>query len=498
MECGLPPQLTLAWGLGWLSVGVAIGIGVFVRGATRIWQPRESNRIPNTLIAIAAFLTIGSMVVAVFSLLGMPVFSKVALHIVKAGTAIVLAIGLWQARTEIADRIVDAWVTAHTEWTRIWLLRLVSWATGLSVLALLGAALAESVGEGGVFQTLTHHTVLTWVLIVTAAETIRWVRFGMIQLSQLLGNNDLLKPLYRWVDGLLRVSLALTAMGIGLEIWGLPVVTIASQHAPLLWKGVVVANIVLCTTIGRHFLIYFADHLQNETRQRVAAQTGHPGEAEKRLGTVHKMAKQMINIVVFTIGGLTLASALGLDIKPLLGGVGIFGVAIGLGAQGFFKDLIAGLSLILENRIRIDDVVIINGTTGTVTQINLRTIILRSLDGTVHVFSNGSVASLSNMTHEYAYAVNEVGVAYDANLDQVFAILHEIGAEMMANPDLKPLILEPIDVLGVDRLAEFSVIVKTRMKTVPSEKWNVGRELNKRIATRFHERNIDIPLRGVV
>ncbi len=169
------------------------------------------------------------------------------------------------------------------------------------------------------------------------------------------------------------------------------------------------------------------------------------------------------------------------------------GVALGFGAQSIVKDVISGFFLLIENQIRVNDVCVLNGTGGLVEEINLRTTVLRSLDGVVHIFPNGSITSISNMTREFSFYVFDVGVAYKEDTDKVSQVLRDIGAEMQADEEFADSILEPLEIMGVDKFADSAVIVKARIKTQPIRQWAVGREMNRRIKKRFDELGIEIP-----
>src|SRR5438477_90545 len=143
-----------------------------------------------------------------------------------------------------------------------------------------------------------------------------------------------------------------------------------------------------------------------------------------------------------------------LYIQPRLAGLGVAGLALGLGAQALIKDWLGGLLVLLEDQIRIGDAVTINGISGAVEEINLRTTVLRGENGAVHIIANGLITAISNMTREYAYYVFEAMLAHSANIDRALEILTQVGVEL-ANDDLfQPLILAPMEVMGVDRLAE--------------------------------------------
>jgi small conductance mechanosensitive channel len=217
-------------------------------------------------------------------------------------------------------------------------------------------------------------------------------------------------------------------------------------------------------------------------------------ERAKRARTLGGVAHKAVTAVVVLIAALMILRELRLDILPLLTGAGIAGVALGFGAQTLVRDLIAGFFIILENQIRVGDVVSLDGASGMVEAINLRTIVLRDFDGTVHIVPAGSVTRIANKTMDYAYAVLDVPVAYEEDVDRVVALLREIGRGLAADPQWQPFVLGELEVFGVEAFADWQVLIRTRMKTVPLKQWDVGRELRRRIKKRFEAEGIAIPL----
>jgi small-conductance mechanosensitive channel len=157
------------------------------------------------------------------------------------------------------------------------------------------------------------------------------------------------------------------------------------------------------------------------------------------------------------------------------------------------RDVISGFFLILEDQVRVGDVAAINGVAGSVEALNLRTIVLRDGEGTVHVFPNGAIQTLANRSKDFSYYVIDLGISYREDPDRVTAVLREIGAEMQADPLYAPWILEPLEVQGVDSFGDWSMILKMRIKTVPLKQWDVGREFRKRLRRRFEQEGIQIP-----
>jgi len=217
------------------------------------------------------------------------------------------------------------------------------------------------------------------------------------------------------------------------------------------------------------------------------------GELEKRAVTLGAIFRKTATVCIWLLALVMCLKEAGFDIGPILAGAGVVGLAVGFGAQNLVRDVLSGLFLLMENQIRINDVVLINGTGGLVEQINLRTTVLRGLDGTVHIFPNGTIQTLANMTREYSYYVFDMGVAYKEDTDHVVEVMQDVAARLMAEEKYKPLILEPLEILGVDRFADSAVIIKARIKTLPVQQWTVGREMNRRLKKRFDELGIEIP-----
>lgn len=216
-------------------------------------------------------------------------------------------------------------------------------------------------------------------------------------------------------------------------------------------------------------------------------------EMEKRAATLSGILQKAVVIVIWLLAIVMALKESGFDIGPILAGAGVLGLAVGFGAQHLVADLFAGLFILLENQVRVNDVAIINGTGGLVEQINLRTIVLRGQDGAVHVFPNGTITTLSNMTHEYSYYVFNIGVAYKEDTDRVIEVIKEIADELMKEEKYKPLILAPLEVMGVDKFGDSAVSILARFKTLPIQQWTVGREMNRRIKKKFDELSIEMP-----
>ena len=213
----------------------------------------------------------------------------------------------------------------------------------------------------------------------------------------------------------------------------------------------------------------------------------------KRAHTLTHIVRDVARVVIFFVGTMMILSESGVDLKPLLAAAGLGGLAIGFGAQSLVKDLISGFFILLENSVRVGDVVEVGGVGGFVEAVELRTIRLRDLSGNVHVVPNGIVDKVKNMTKEYSFYLFDIGVAYREDVDEVMGVLQEIAEEVRRDPRFADDILEPLEMLGVDQFADSAVIIKCRIKTLPIKQWRVGREMNRRIKKTFDAKGIEIP-----
>jgi small conductance mechanosensitive channel len=218
-----------------------------------------------------------------------------------------------------------------------------------------------------------------------------------------------------------------------------------------------------------------------------------PQEVEKRITTLVAISYGFIKIILWGTLAMIVLQKFGVDIAPILAGAGIVGLAIGFGAQELVRDFISGFFIILENQIRTGDVAIINGTGGLVEKIEFRTVTLRDFSGIVHIFQNGKINSISNMTKDWSAMVFDIGVAYKENPETVMGIMKKVGDDLFQDPEFKDKIMEPIEIFGLDQFADSALIIKARIITKPIQQWTIGREYRKRLKFAFDQNKIEIP-----
>jgi small conductance mechanosensitive channel len=182
-----------------------------------------------------------------------------------------------------------------------------------------------------------------------------------------------------------------------------------------------------------------------------------------------------------------------IDYAPFLVAAGGVSLAVGFGAQSLVKDVVTGFFLLMEEQFALGDYVEINGKTGTVEKISLRTIKFRSLDGTLNIIPNGSIANVSNKTYQWSRAVVKVGVSYQQQPEKVLAVLKEACREIKVDPAWEDILIEEPTPQGIISFGESAVDFRVLAKTRPGDQWAVERELHIRIKNAFDRNGIEIP-----
>lgn len=275
-----------------------------------------------------------------------------------------------------------------------------------------------------------------------------------------------------------------------LEGWNAGVISALdtqTQTAVLRSTGTIILVLIVCVVIWELTASGIARALSGTNSD------GTPREASSRTKTLLPLLRRAVLVALVVFGGLIVLSELGIDIAPLLAGAGVVGLAIGFGSQALVRDVITGLFMLIEDTVAVGDVVTAGGHTGVVEDMSIRTIRLRDLEGSVHIIPFGDVTTVVNLTKDFSFALLDVGVAYREDTDRVSEVIKEVADEMQAEEAWSALFLEPIEILGVNALADSAVVIRARIKTPPIKQWGVKREMLRRLKKRFDAENIEIP-----
>jgi small conductance mechanosensitive channel len=260
--------------------------------------------------------------------------------------------------------------------------------------------------------------------------------------------------------------------------------------------GTIILRIVFVLLLGYVGIRFARIGLQQLERVMILASEATDrlsGMAQKRAATLTGILRTIALTAIWAIVIIQLLQQVGLDVAPILAGAGILGLAVGFGAQNLVRDLISGFFIILEDQIRLGDVAVINGTGGLVETITFRTISLRDFAGVVHIFPNGGITSLSNMTKEWSAFVLDMGVGYHEDVDRVVEVMKAVGEDLRQDRQFGLTMIEPIEVVGIENFSDSAVTIRARIKTKPLEQWNIGREYRRRLKKAFDAQGIEIP-----
>lgn len=260
----------------------------------------------------------------------------------------------------------------------------------------------------------------------------------------------------------------------GLKIVAIVVIAVLFN----LFGKMVIEKIVRKTVISDHFLT--------------------PEAEKKREDTLTKVFYGTLRVLVWLVVAMMILSEVGVNIGPLLAAAGIIGLAVGFGGQYIIRDILTGFFIILENQYRVGDMVDLDGTSGVVEDITLRSTVLRDLDGVVHHVPNGEIKKTANKSKDFSRVNLDIGVSYDADLKKVIDVVNRVGDELANDPEFKEKILEPPKFLRVHDLADSSVVIKILGKTKPLCEPDITGELRKRIKITFDQEGIEIPFPQMV
>lgn len=339
------------------------------------------------------------------------------------------------------------------------------------------------------------------ILVKLFRYEVRWLVRRLTRAEQLDPSlHDFIEDLSRSARSAIIIVGLILAIILSLRLLDIPLISprLKAHWQPeeflswLLDHGIRLVLIIAVASLAIKVVHKLITHLALLIRPHDGSQAAEI-ERGKRIQTVSAILHHLSTVLIVIVATLTALSELGVNITPILTSLGVVGVALGFGAQQLVGDLIAGFFHIFENQIRVGDVAIINGVQGQVEEIRLRTTVLRSVDGTVHVFRNGTINTLANMTKDYSYFAMDLPVHYKENTDRVMQMVREVAEDLQRDPKYKPSILNPVEVLGVESFTDAAVIVRFRIKTLPIKQWEVGREFRRRLKLRLDEEGIEIP-----
>jgi len=247
----------------------------------------------------------------------------------------------------------------------------------------------------------------------------------------------------------------------------------------------------LVQIIGIFFLVRVFIEITNLVVDR--SLSDHEGLSQtqrQRQNTFVPIVKNLMGYVIYFFGFVLMLRSLDFNPLPVLAGAGIAGIVLGLGAQPLINDIVSGIFILFEDLYLVGDYIEAGSAQGTVETIQLRTTRVRDPDGQLHIIRNGQLGNVDNYSKGYTFAVVEVGVAYDTDLDHAYRVLAQVGEVIMQESQD---VLEPTLVQGLENFGESDMLIRTLTRVKPGRHRDVTRRLRKLVKDAFDQEGIEIP-----
>jgi small-conductance mechanosensitive channel len=444
-----------------------------------------------------AISVIGYFVISAAHLLGLPVNGQaLAMKLLGLVVAAMVVIFLLQNRKPVADFIrgngktLPGLQVLRNRLADVWHI--------LAVIYVAMSCMVWMFGVAGGFEYVFRSTVLSIVVLTAGALLATGLGRGV---SKAFDITDEVKARFpglelranRYVPALhvfLKIAIwVITGMAV-LQAWGVDVFG---------WLGGPFGRRILSSSFSIALVLFLALVIWETVSsgiERYLNRTGVDGrviERGTRARTLLPLLRNVLMIVLTVMVLLIVLSELGVNIAPLLAGAGVIGLAIGFGSQKLVQDVITGAFILFEDSLSVGDNVKLAGESGVVEAVTIRSIRLRDGSGNIHSIPFSSVTTVTNMTKGYANHTVDIGVGYSADIDKAMEVMREIGVELDQDPKFGGDVLRPVEVLGVEELAESAVIVKIQFRTRPNAQQKVAREFNRRLKLRFDALGIELP-----
>jgi small-conductance mechanosensitive channel len=285
------------------------------------------------------------------------------------------------------------------------------------------------------------------------------------------------------VVGIIAVLVILQGWGIGILAW---------LFGTNIGQRILTAVLTIAITAVVAFMCWEAVNAALDRRVSGLIARGRTARAV-RLNTLLPMLRSTVLVIILVVAGLVMLSAIGVNVTLLLGGLSIFGLAIGFGSQKLVQDVINGLFLLLEDAMQVGDWITVGGISGSVEKLSIRNIRLRGGDGSLNIVPFSSVTTVINTSRDFSYAPINIGVGYKEDVDHVQAVLREIFAGMKAEPEWAVRISGDFELWGLDQFGASALMITGRIKTPAGKQYDVKREFNRRMKMRFDAEGIELP-----
>jgi moderate conductance mechanosensitive channel len=290
----------------------------------------------------------------------------------------------------------------------------------------------------------------------------------------------------------IRALLIIGAAAVLAWGWGVDIVHLAGQDTGFARLAHSVLSAIVILLVAD--VLWHAMKTAIDRKLAEAAELGEPNSDEARrrarLRTLLPIFRNILFCLVIAVAAMMALAEMGVQIGPLIAGAGVIGVAVGFGAQTFVRDVIAGMFYLLDDAFRVGEYIQAGRYKGTVEGFSIRSIRLRHHRGPVFTVPFSLLGAVENMSRDWVIDKIAIGVTYDSDLALAKKLIKQIGLNLAKDPDLGPLILQPLKMQGVDELGDYAVQIRAKMMTLPGEQFVIRRQAYTMIKKAFDENGI--------
>jgi small-conductance mechanosensitive channel len=301
-----------------------------------------------------------------------------------------------------------------------------------------------------------------------------------------------------------RIIIGLVMM-LGLaRLWGLNLHDVASQGVGAELAGALLQiALIVVLAYGLWEVLNIAADRQLAIERITLALDEDEGEDSEtirggtRLGTLMPLLRAVGRVAIVTLAVLAILGQLGVNIAPLLAGAGIFGLAIGFGAQTLVKDIISGAFFLIDDAFRKGEYIDIGSVKGTVEKISIRSMQLRHHNGPINTVPFGEIRHLTNYSRDWVIMKLSLRVTYDTDVERLRKLIKRLGLQLMEDPELGPKFLEPLKSQGVVEMDDSAMILRVKFMTRPGDQFTIRNKVFTLIREMFEQEGIKFAHREV-
>ena len=269
-----------------------------------------------------------------------------------------------------------------------------------------------------------------------------------------------------------RIALTVLAIVLVARLWGFDAAEFGStglgaRVAEAVFQ--IIVTLLLASSAWSVVKIAINRHLPHEKRDALALVTEEgAGHGLSRLETLLPLVRMFLFVTIVAMALMSIVSAMGVNIGPLLAGAGIVGIAVGFGAQTLVRDILSGIFFLFDDAFRIGEYIDVGEGKGTVERMSIRALMLRHQLGYIYTVPFGAIRRVANYSRDWMIMKLEVRVPFDTDLERLRKIVKQVGAEMKADPEIGPMFLQPLKAQGVNRIDNSAFVVRVKFMARPN------------------------------